>query len=584
MYSHAPDVVYVNGQVVTVDANDSVAEAFAVKGDRVVAVGASAEIAELAGAGTKVVDLGERCVLPGINDSHMHGALYGGSRPPLTLNVGHPAVGSIEDIKAAVAAKAAESKPGEWIRGMGWDEAFLSECRADPSRRLTRHDLDAVAPDNPVYLVSFTQHELVANTRALELAGIGRDTAVPTGSEILKDAVTGEPTGMLMELPAQGLLMRVVPLWTRQDKRNALQGLMRAVNSRGITSITDAALGPGGIGFQGGLWDSECISVYNDLLNDGALTARINILYLFGSYGAICLKDFEETVPLLGVHSGFGNEWLRIAGIKLFADGIPHIKTAWMRDEYPSGGNGSLVVPGETERERYDEFVSIIRFAHRHGFQCGIHAIGGRAIEACIDGFLQAEAEEPKRLRHYLIHCDFISEDDIRRVAENDIGISAQPILKWLFSDAIDEVVGLELSAYQYPMRRWLDAGIHVSASSDAPVTEPDWLQGIEAAVLRKSKASGTVRGPEHRVSVPEALRMYTMGGAWQDHQEHLKGSLEPGKLADFCVLDRDILNVPHDEIHTLRNLATVVGGRVVYAADDAPLSVEAQEAVAEAR
>jgi hypothetical protein len=145
------------------------------------------------------------------------------------------------------------------------------------------------------------------------------------------------------------------------------------------------------------------------------------------------------------------------------------------------------------------------------------------------------------------------------------IGVSTQPVLKWVFSDVIDKMIGIERSEWQFPVRTLLDAGIHVSLSSDAPVTEPDWLQGVEAAVLRKSKASGTVRGPAQRIGVSEAIRLYTMGGAWQDHMEKRKGSLEPGKLADFCVLDRHILSVHPEEIHTIRNVATVVGGRRVY-------------------
>ncbi len=559
------DSVYLNGKVVTVDPKDSIAAALAIKGDKILAVGSDSEIRALAGLSTQVVDLDGKTVLPGINDCHMHAALVGGIRPPLTLDVGHPTVGSIEDIKAVVKARAAVSKPGEWIRGAGWDEGYLAECLADPTRHLTRWDLDEVARDNPVYLVSFTQHELVANSRALEIAGIDRNTQTEPGSEIVKDPFTGEPTGMLLELPAEGLIMRVVPPWTRQDKRSAIVAMMQDLNARGITSVTDAALGPGGTGFQGGLLDAECISVYNDLHNEGELSVRINVLYLFGEYGAISLEDFKKSIPMVGIHSGFGDEWLKIGGIKLFADGVPQTKTAWLHEDYPDGGNGSLVMPGATEEERCEELANMVAYAHKNGFQCAIHAVGDRAIEACIDGFLRAQAQDSQELRHYLVHCDLITVKDIRRVAENNIAICTQPVLKWVFSDAMDRALGVERSEWQFPLRTLLDAGVHVSLSSDAPVTSPDWLQCVEAAVLRKSRASGTVRGPEQRITVPEAIRMYTMGGAWQDHMEKRKGSLEPGKLADFCVLDRDILSVPAEEIHTITNLATVVGGRLVY-------------------
>lgn len=560
----SPDVVYLNGNVITVDPHDSIATALATKGDRIVAVGSDDDMKDLTGKSATVVDLGGKTVLPGINDCHLHGATYGLSRPPFVLDVGYPAVSSIRDLRERLRARAAESKPGEWIRGIGWDEGFLEECLADPSRHITREDLDAAAPDNPVYLVDFTQHALVANSRALELAGITRDTHTGPGSEVVKDPA-GEPTGLLRELPAQDLLMNVVPLWSRQEKRDGLVELMRQLNSRGITSFTDAAVGPGGAGVHGGVLDSECISIYNDLLNEGGLTCRVNLLYLVGKHSAMSLGDFEKALPSMGFHSGFGNEWLRLGGLKLFGDGIPQTKTAFMHEEYSGGGNGVLMGPGATDKERYDDLISTIVFAHRQGFQCGIHVVGGRAIEASIDGFVRAQQEQPRDLRHYLIHCDFISETDVARAAKYDIGVCPQPILKWTFSDVMDRTVGVDASEREFPLRTLLDAGVHVSGSSDAPVTEPDWLQGVESAVLRKSKASGTIRGPRERITVAEAIRMFTMGSAWQDHMDHLKGSIEPGKLADLCVLDRDILSVPPEEIHTMKNLATIVGGRVVF-------------------
>lgn len=561
----AADSIYVNGKVLTIDPEDSIASALAVKGDKIVAVGSDSEIRQLGGNSTQVVDLAGKTVLPGINDSHIHAAMYGDSRPPLTLDLGFPTVKSISDIKEAVRKRACQIEPGEWIRGNGWDDGYLDECLADPSRQLSRWDLDEVAPNHPTFLADFSQHRLVANSRALQLAGITRDTRAQSGSEVVKDPVTGEPTGMLMELPAQGLLMRVVPERTSDEKRAAILGVMRALNARGITSVTDPALGAGGSSFQGGMLGPECISLYNDLHDEEALSLRVNILYLFGKYGAISLEDLREVIPLVGIHSGFGDEWLKIGGIKLFADGIPPTKSAWLWEEYPDGGNGSLVLPGATEQERYDELVGMITFAHRHGFQCGIHAIGDRAIESCVDGLVEAQREDPRELRHYLIHADFIADADVRRIAANNIGVSTQSVLKWVFSDAIDRAVGIARSERQFPLRSLVDAGVHVSLSSDAPVTAPDWLRGVEAAVLRMSKASGTVRGPGETITVREALRLYTMGGAWQDRMERRKGSLEPGKLADFCVLDQDILSVPPEEIHCITNVGTVVGGKVVY-------------------
>lgn len=558
------DLIIINGKVITVDSDFSIAQAVAVKSDRIVAVGTSDEIEALADKNAKVLDLKGKTVLPGINDAHIHAALYGGMRPPLALNIGYPTVKSINDIVKAVGEKAKTIKPGEWIRGVGWDEGYLEECLKNKVRHPTRWDLDPVSPNNPVLLNDYSQHELWVNSKAFELAGITKDKPSPPGGEIVKHPVTGEPTGILRELSAEALVLRVVPLWSREQKRQAILHMMKELNLLGITSITEPALGPGGTGIQGGLLDAECISVYNDLYNEGRLTLRVNILYLFGEYGACSFKDFQQIVPYIGIHSGFGDEMLRIAGIKMFADGIPTIKTAWMHEEYVGGGNGSLVLPGETDDERYQELIKMIVFAHKHGFQLGIHSIGGRAIEACIDGFIRAEREEPKNLRHYIIHGDFISDKNIERAVNHNIGICVQPGIKWTISDFMDNVVGKELSARQWPLRTLIDAGVHLSASSDAPVTYPNWKQGVQSAILRESKATGAVSGPGQCITVEEAIHMYTIGGAWQDHMEHLKGSIEVGKLADMCVLDQDILTVEPHNIKDIRNLITIIGGKIV--------------------
>ena len=559
------DLIVINGKVITVDSDFSIAQAVAVKGDKVVAVGMNEEIKALAGKNTKVLDLKGKTMLPGINDAHIHAALYGGTRPPLTVDVGYPAVKSIGDIVRAVAEKAKTAKPGEWIRGLGWDEGYLEECLKDPARYPNRWDLDAVSPDNPVILGHFTQHEAWVNSRVLEMAGITRDTPSPSGGVILKDPATGEPTGIFREFPAQGLIMKVVPLWTKAEKRQGILSMMQELNSLGVTSITEGALGSGGNEFQGGLLGADCIHIYNDLLNEGKLALRVGWLYLFGEYGACTFEDFRQVIPQLGIHSGFGNEWLRLAGVKIFADGIPPIKTAWMDEEYPGGGNGSLVLPGETDEERYNELINMIIYAHKHGFQLGIHSIGGKAVRACIDGFIKAEREEPKGLRHYIIHGDFISDKDIERAVKHNIGNCAQPGIKWTISDFMDNVVGEELSARQWPLRTLIDAGVHLSAGSDAPVTYPSWQQGVQSAILRESKATGKVSGPEQRITVEEAIRIFTIGGAWQDHMEHIKGSIEVGKLADFCILDKDILTVEPHSIKDIRNLMTIVGGKIVY-------------------
>ena len=390
-------------------------------------------------------------------------------------------------------------------------------------------------------MIDYSVHGLWVNTKALELAGITKDTT------------TGEPTGMLWEFPAQSLVMRVVPPLSRVQKREAILSAMRELNSLGITSITEGALGPGGTGYAGGLMDSECISIYNDLYNEGKLTARVNIMFLIGDQGACSYRDFQELMPRMGIHTGFGNEWLRIAGVKIFADGVPMAasKTAWMSKEYPGGGKGGLVFPGDTEEARYDEFMKIIAYAHHHGFQVGIHAVGDRAVEESVNGLVKAIQAEPKRLRHYIIHGIFLSESYIKLMDTYEIGLNKQPALGADSSPSAGPVSQIGTGVRNW--RSLIDTGIRIASSSDAPVTYPDWKLGIEMAVTRQ--------GLTHE----EAIRIYTTGGAWQDHMENVKGSVEAGKLADFSVIDKDILTIAPNDIGNIQNLMTIVGGKIVY-------------------
>jgi predicted amidohydrolase YtcJ len=562
------DLAFLNGNILTVDAAFSRAQAVGIKGDRIVAVGDDSEVKALIDGSTEVVDLQRRTVLPGINDSHSHTALWAGTKPPYVLDLNYPAVRSAKDIIEQVRSRVATLPAGEWVRGVGWDAGYLEECLKEPGFRLHRSLLDAVSPDNPVALQDFSVHTLWVNSRALQLAGVDRHTAGSIGGGIEKDPATGEPTGILREFAAAELVMSRIPPLSRVQKREALAAALDELNSLGITSMTDPALGPGGDSYQGGLLGSECIGAYQDLLDAGRLKTRVNILYLMGDYGSCTLADLEAVLPSLGFHSHFGNEKLKIGGIKIFADGIPPNRTAWVSSEYLGGGHGSLVIPGASDEERSRELASMIRFAHTHGFQVGVHCIGDLAIQAVVDGFVRAETEDPRGLRHYVMHVDFITAEQARTCARYGIGVNITPTLPWTISDMNVDVVGLDQVKREWPYRLIADAGCVLSASSDAPCTYPSWLQGVQSAVLRESKATGTVYSPDQRLSVEEAIRMYTIGGAWQDGRENVKGSLEPGKLADLCVLEQDITAVEQHEIAAVRNVLTVMDGEITFARD----------------
>jgi predicted amidohydrolase YtcJ len=558
-----PTLVLTGGQVLTVDDGFTVAEGVAVRGRTVVAVGGDAEIRALAGPGTRVVELGGRTVLPGINDSHLHGAAYGMTKPPFAIPVGHPAVASIADIASAVERAVRAARPGEWIIGLGWDPGYLAECLADPRRFPHRRDLDAVAPDNPVCLTDFSSHMVWVNGAALRQCGVDTASGSPPGGVIDRDP-DGEPTGILREA-AQGLVQAALPSPTVAQRRQAIRNVIAELHSRGITSYTEPGLGPGGTTTLFGGLSTDNWTAYADLAAAGELRARVSVLLLPAPMGGSA-DDVRKGLSELRRPESADPRLLRAIGVKIFGDGVPPNRTAWMNEPYSDGGHGALCVHGATPALQVDELREMIRIAHEAGFQLGVHVTGDRAIDTVVDAFVAANEAAPRAdARHYVIHGDFVGAGSLAKLAAHGYGINMNPAIKWTISDLMDEVVGPERSAYQWPVRTAVEAGIAVCASSDAPITEPDWRQGVAAMMLRESKASGRPSGPEQCVGLAEALRAYTVNAARQDFAEEWKGSIEPGKVADLCVLDRPLLDLGPREITDTEVDLTVFDGRIVH-------------------
>ncbi|MDK1342102.1 amidohydrolase [Streptomyces sp. 378] len=563
MSGTAPTLVLTGGQVLTVDRDFTVTEGVAVRGRDIVATGGDAEMRALAGPGTRVVELGGRTVLPGLNDSHLHGAAYGMTKPPFAIDVGHPAVGSIADIAAAVRRAVQAARPGEWIVGLGWDPGYLQECLADPHRFPHRRDLDAVAPHHPVCLTDFSSHMVWANSEALRRCGIDSAATPPPGGVIDRDW-DGEPTGILREA-AQRLVQAALPTPTIAQRRRAIQSVVRELHSRGITSYTEPGLGPGGTTTLFGGLSTDNWTAYAELAAAGELHARVSVLLLPAPMGGSA-DDVRRGLAELRRPTSADPRLLNVIGVKIFADGVPPNRTAWMREPYPEGGHGSLCVHGDTPALQVEELREMIGLAHEAGFQLGVHVTGDRAIDTVVDAFVAANAAAPRPdARHYVIHGDFITPGSLTALAEQGYGVNMNPAIKWTVSDLMDEVVGPERSAYQWPVRSAVEAGVRVCASSDAPITEPDWRQGVAAMMLRESKASGRTSGPEQRVTLAEALRAYTATPAWQDFADDWKGTIEPGKVADLCVLNRSLLDLDPHDITDVQVDLTVFDGRVVH-------------------
>ncbi|OGO01928.1 MAG: hypothetical protein A2Y90_06060 [Chloroflexi bacterium RBG_13_52_12] len=541
-----PDLVMFNGNIVTVDGDFSIAEAVAVKDTKIVGVGKNTDMKKMTGKNTRLLDLKGATVLPGINDAHCHLNGFGLERPPLQLDLRYPNVKSIAEIKAATAARAAEVGSGKWISGCGWDRGFLAETKGNPNLWPTRHDLDSITPDNPVALTEFSGHVLLVNSKALELIGINRDSPPPPQGYIQKDA-NGEPTGILFEMtfPVRSFM----PPPTEAEIKTAITNAMAELNSLGITCVTEPGLDPGQI------------RIYTDLYNQGQFTLRVNCMVR----GGPSLETVKRVVDNVGTGTGFGNEWLRISGLKLLADGIPPSKTAFMYEDYIGGGHGQLLVEGNTDEERYNILISMIKYASAHGFQVGIHVTGDRGIDACVDGYIAALEERPWDARHYIIHTDYATPKCIERMAKHNIGANVQSAIKWTIGNLMVGITGKKRAAYHWPLKTFFDKGVIVTNSSDASVTYPDWRQGVESAMLRKDKATGVILGSEECINVEQAIRSYTINGAWQDHQDNIRGSIEVGKLADFTVIGDDILTIDPNKIHEIPVLYTIVGGKTVY-------------------
>lgn len=534
------DLIVVGGRVLTMDRRFSTAEALALRGDRVLAAGRLDRVRRLAGRRTQVLDAKGCTVLPGINDSHLHASSYSLSLPPITIDVDKA---TAAEIVAAVRDAASAAGPGEsWIRGAGWNDNRLDRVPG-------RQDLDAVSGEHPVVLRSFDAHAMVVNSKVLSLAGITRDSVPPPGGVIEKDAA-GEPTGVLRE-GAMGLVAPVIPAFTPDEVRQGLRGAFGLLHAMGITSLTDPGIG------------LETLALMADMARDGTLAARVTVLLSAGSSMTTLRKVLADYRPLRGVDE----RRLRVAGIKVFADGIPTAaQTAWLKEPYVDGRNGSLTVAGASVAEQLQTLEQMIAAAHRAGLQIGTHATGDATIDAVVERYLKAmRADRRRDPRHYVIHGDLTPPQTLRAMARNGIGVNMNATIKYLLGRSLDGVLGPERTSYQWPYRTALDAGVRVSSASDAPVTDPDWRQGVSSAVLRRGQFGGGVAGAAERITVPEALRTYTSTPAWQDRAEDWKGTLTPGAVADVCIVDGDVLDGDPAKLTERPIEATILAGKVVY-------------------
>lgn len=555
----APDLIIKNGKIIKVDKNFDFAEAVAVKDGKIVGVGSTEEIEALRGAPTKTLDLKGNTLIPGINDVHLCIILGLTSLPPSCIDVGPAKAGSIDEIRAIVKDAVSKAKPGQWINGGGWNQGAIKELIEDPNRQLCKADFDDITPDNPLYLTEFSYHTAIVNSAALKAAGIDRNTPNPEDGEIVKDAA-GEPTGLLLE-KANGLIAKIQPPFTYEEMRRVFELNINELTKYGITSVTSANDRPHEINFYS--------TLYRDYAKEGKpFPIRISTLMLWAeSVTGGDLQYIQEALKHVGTSTCFGNDFLRIAGIKVFADGIPPTKTAWTSRPYEDGTHGSLIIGGKDDAEKVERLNKIVDLAHSQGYQLAFHTCGDLAVKESVAAFARVMEVEPKDLRHYVIHGDWVLPESMELMAKYNIPIATQSELLYDLADDTIQRMGLDVASEQWPLKEMLDKGVRVCNSSDWPAGSPDWRKGLQAAIVRESR-EGVVCGPHQALNIEEALRTYTVEPAWIDHMEDRKGSIEVGNLADFAVLGKDITAIDPHEIEDIPVHISIVGGKVVYTDD----------------
>ena len=536
----AADFVMRGGVVVTAVEGAEPASAIAVAGDRILEVGSDEDVSAHIGPDTRVMELDGRLVTPGMNDAHLHFASGGLSLLRVDLN----GTTSLSQIEERVRAAAEGQPAGTWIQGRGWDHTRLPADELGPGGWPTRAALDRAAPDHPVYLGRVDGHTGWANTRAMEESGITSDTPDPEGGEIVRDDV-GRPTGIFKE-NAEELIAGAIPETDEALLRRGIEAAIDHAAAAGVTSATTSA-------------SHREIALYRELADAGRLTTRL--------YAWLPLTRANiDTLRVRGVTAGTGDAWLRTGILKGYSDGTLGSRTAWMLEPF-SDDTSTSGIP-TTPAERMD---SLILAAHEADLQLAIHAIGDGATRSVLDGIEKAkEALGPKSLRHRIEHAQVIDAADIPRFAELGVIASMQPThatsdMRWA-----EERIGRERAVEGgYVWRSLLDSGARLAFGTDFPVEPIAPVEGLYSAVTRQSREEpGDPEGgwlPEQRLSMEEAIRLYTAGSAYAEFLEEEKGTLAAGMLADLVVWDRDLTSIPPEEILAAAPDLTMVGGRVVY-------------------
>lgn len=531
------DFILQNGKIITLNPEDAIAEAVAVRDGKIMAVGTTPDIRALAGAGTRVFDLGGKCVTPGLVDSHIHLIYYGREFREGLLDIRFPKARSKKELLQLVETRAKETPKGQWIAG---NQGFSMNIGEAP----TCSELDAVSSNHPVYLRHNSGQFAVVNSLALKAAGIDRSTKDPYGGKIGRDPATGKPNGILSHYSAENMVHRQIPGWgirSETDRLNEAREGQRRALAAGYTSAQDVIV-----------TEQEDIDAYRRLANEGELKIRLTMMqYLPSEQGA------QKLLPLA---RRLKNEWLTFGGWKLALDGGGGAGTSLMYDRNLHIANRSYPYHDQRTLDR------IVLQAHRTGLQVAFHATGDRAVDMAINAVEAALKANPRENhRHRIEHVQFPSRQALERIKRLGMVVSTSPQWIRFNGEAYRQMTNDETMSRFFPLRTMMEMGIPVAFGCDVPATimiEPKWA--LLGAVTRLTP-KGYTPAPEQCISIRDALRMHTLGSAYASFEEDIKGSIEPGKLADMVVWSHDIYSASARELGDLKPMATLVGGRVVY-------------------
>lgn len=529
-------LIVTNAVVYTVDKQHPKAEAVAVIGDRIVAVGSRADIDLWRGPQTKVIDAAGKLLLPGFNDAHAHFTQGGAQLEQVQLTD----AATPEEFAKRIAAQVKKTPKGEWILGGRWDETKW------PKPELPTKDLvDPVTGDTPIFVERYDGHEALANSVAMKLAGIDAKTPDIPGGVVMRDG-GGNPSGVFKDA-AMALTYKAIPPMTREQRLRAARGALKHAASLGVTSVQH--MNP----------EFADVAAYSELAEKGELTTRI--------YAVPMETDWRDQAKV-GIRRAWGSSYLRIGAVKGYADGSLGSRTACMFEPFTDDpGNRGLLSdemhPPSAMRDRLMQ-------ADAAGLQLRVHAIGDRAISMMLDIFADIEKEHGYHDQRFAIeHAQHTAQKDFERFAKLHVIASMQPY------HAIDDGrwaegrLGHERARYSYAWRSFLDHGVTLAFGTDWPVAPLDPMLGLYAAVTRATLDGKNPGGwiPEEKITLPEAIEAYTMGAAFAEFQENEKGSITPGKLADMVILNDNILDLKPEAIRNVKVKTTIVGGKVVYGA-----------------